>query len=345
MRDVHPSHYGRICPIETPEGQNIGLVVYQSLYSRVNDEGFLETPAIKVQKEVSVHSENMVGRYAEGDVTDKKGKVLVKDDSLIDAKAADLIKKTLEKGAKITVRPFLTEEIEYISPEYDEKYIVADVSTTLDENKNIMDKRVAARHLMDMEMFYVNDITHVDVNSSQIFSPNTSLVPFVDHDEAVRAGMATNMQRQAVPLLRNEAPLVGTGLEADIAAMTYAVIRADGEGEVIYVDGKRIKVKYQKGIKEHQLITFKRSNQKTVINQRAKVSVGQKVKKGTLLAEGPSIENGEIALGKNLRVAFMPWEGYNYEDSVVISQKLVKDDKLTSIHIEEHEIEVADTKL
>ena len=345
MRDVHPSHYGRICPIETPEGQNIGLVVYQSLYSRVNDEGFLETPAIRVQKEVLVHSENMVGRYAEGDITDKKGKVLVKDDTLIDAKAADLIKKNIEKGGKITVRPFLTEEIEYISPEYDEKYIVADIATTLDENKNMMDKRVAARHLMDMEMFYVNDITHVDVNSSQIFSPNTSLVPFVDHDEAVRAGMATNMQRQAVPLLRNEAPLVGTGLEADIAAMTYAVIRADGEGEVIYVDGKRIKVKYQKGIKEHQLITFKRSNQKTVINQRAKVSVGQKVKKGTLLAEGPSIENGEIALGKNLRVAFMPWEGYNYEDSVVISQKLVKDDKLTSIHIEEHEIEVADTKL
>ena len=345
MRDVHPSHYGRICPIETPEGQNIGLVVYQSLYSRVNDEGFLETPAIKVQKEVDVHAENITGRYAEGDVTDKKGKVLVKDDSYIDAKAADLLKKGLEKGAKVRVRPFLTEEIEYISPEYDEKYIVADISTPLDENKNIMDKRVAARHLMDMEMFYVNDITHVDVNSSQIFSPNTSLVPFVDHDEAVRAGMATNMQRQAVPLLRNEAPLVGTGLEADIAAMTYAVIKADADGEVIYVDGKRIKIKYTKGIKEYQLITFKRSNQKTVINQRAKVSVGQKVKKGTILAEGPSIENGEIALGKNLRVAFMPWEGFNYEDSVVISQKLVKDDKLTSIHIEEHEIEVADTKL
>lgn len=320
-------------------------MVYQSLYSRVNDEGFLETPAIKVQKEVDAHKENIAGRYAEGDVTDKKGKVLVKDDSYIDAKAADLIKKNIEKGKMVRVRPFLTEEIEYISPEFDEKYIVADISTPLDENKNIMDKRVAARHLMDMEMFYVNDITHVDVNSSQIFSPNTSLVPFVDHDEAVRAGMATNMQRQAVPLLRNEAPLVGTGLEADIAAMTYAVIKADADGEVIYVDGKRIKIKYTKGIKEYQLITFKRSNQKTVINQRAKVSVGQKVKKGTILAEGPSIENGEIALGKNLRVAFMPWEGFNYEDSVVISQKLVKDDKLTSIHIEEHEIEVADTKL
>lgn len=345
MRDVHPSHYGRICPIETPEGQNIGLVVYQALYSRVNDEGFLETPAVKIGKLVGAHDASLVGRIAEGDIKDSKGKVIVKDDTYIDAKAGVAIKKALDKKDIITVRPFLTEEVEYISPEYDERYIVADVSTELDEHKNIMEKRLAARHLMDMEMFYVNDITHVDVNSSQIFSPNTSLVPFVDHDEAVRAGMATNMQRQAVPLMRNDAPLVGTGLEADIAAMTYAVIHAEEDGEVIYVDGKRIKVKYKKGIKEYNLITFKRSNQKTVVNQRAVVSVGDKVKQGTILAEGPSIEDGEMALGKNLRIAFMPWEGYNYEDSIVISQKLVKDDKLTSIHIEEHEIEVADTKL
>lgn len=246
MRDVHPSHYGRICPIETPEGQNIGLVVYQALYSRVNDEGFLETPAIKIQKEVAADSKDLIGRIAEGDVTDKKGKVLVKDDTYIDAKGAEAIKNSLEKGAKVRVRPFMTEEVEYISPEFDEKYIVADVSTRLDEKKNLLEKRLAARHLMDMEMFYVNDITHIDVNSSQLFSPNTSLVPFVDHDEAVRAGMATNMQRQAVPLMRNDAPLVGTGLEADIAEMTYAVVQADDDGEVIYVDGKRIKVKYKK---------------------------------------------------------------------------------------------------
>jgi DNA-directed RNA polymerase subunit beta len=140
----------------------------------------------------------------------------------------------------------LSEKIEYISPERDEKFIIADVSTQLDEHKNIMQKRVAARHFMDMEMFYVNDITHMDVNSSQIFSPNTSLIPFVDHDEAVRAGMATNMQRQAVPLLNNDAPLVGTGLETDIAARTYAVVTASEDGEVIYVDGKRVKVKYKK---------------------------------------------------------------------------------------------------
>ncbi len=346
VRDVHPSHYGRICPIETPEGQNIGLVVYQSLFSQVNNEGFLETPAIEVRKTVDAHDPKVGNRIAEGDILHPKTKkVLAKDNEYIGEAAAKEIQKSFEKGTKIPTRPYLSEKIEYISPERDEKFIIADVSTELDEDKNIMQKRLAARHFMDMEMFYVNDITHMDVNSSQIFSPNTSLIPFVDHDEAVRAGMATNMQRQAVPLLFNDAPLVGTGLEHDIAAMTYAIVAADDEGEVIFVDGKRVKVKYKKGIKEYNLINFKRSNQKSIINQRAKVSIGQKVKAGDVLAEGPSIENGEIALGKNIRVAFMPWEGYNFEDSMILSQKLVKDDSLTSIHIEEYEIEVADTKL
>jgi DNA-directed RNA polymerase subunit beta len=346
VRDVHPSHYGRICPIETPEGQNIGLVVYQSIFSQVNAEWFLETPAVEVRKSADAHDPKLGIRIAEWDIVHPKTKkVLAKDNEYIGEAAAKEIAKAFDKGSAIPTRPYLSEKIEYISPERDEKFIIADVSTQLDEHKNITQKRVAARHFMDMEMFYVNDITHMDVNSSQIFSPNTSLIPFIDHDEAVRAGMATNMQRQAVPLLNNDAPLVGTGLEADVAAMTYAVIAADDEGEVIYVDGKRVKVKYKKGIKEYSLINFKRSNQKSIINQRAKVSIGQKVKKGDVLWEGPSIENGEIALGKNLRVAFMPWEWYNFEDSMIISQKLVKDDTLTSIHIEEYEIEVADTKL
>jgi DNA-directed RNA polymerase subunit beta len=346
VRDVHPSHYGRICPIETPEWQNIWLVVYQSIFSQVNNEWFLETPAVEVLKYVDAHDPKAAIRIAEGDVIHPKTKkVLAKDNEYIGEAAAKEIQKAFDKGTKIVTRPYLSERIEYISPERDEKFIIADVSTQLDEHKNITQKRVAARHFMDMEMFYVNDITHMDVNSSQIFSPNTSLIPFIDHDEAVRAGMATNMQRQAVPLMFNDAPLVGTWLEHDIAAMTYAVISAEDDWEVIYVDGKRVKVKYKKGIKEYSLINFKRSNQKSIINQRAKVSIGQKVKQWDVLAEGPSIENGEIALGKNLRVAFMPWEWYNFEDSIILSQKLVKDDTLTSIHIEEYEIEVADTKL
>ena len=228
----------------------------------------------------------------------------------------------------------------------DEKVIIADATTPIDENGNILTKRVAWRHYMEMEMFHVNDITHMDVNPSQIFSANTSLIPFVDHDDAVRAAMGTNMQRQAVPLIKPEAPLVWTGLEWDVAEMTYAVIKAEDEWEVIYVDWSRVKVKYKNlWVKEYPLITFRRSNQKTVIHQRPKVSLWDKVKKWDILAEGPSVVDWEIALWKNLRVAFMPWEWYNYEDAIVISERLVKDDELTSIHIEEYEVEVADTKL
>lgn len=347
VRDVHQSHYGRICPIETPEGQNIGLVVYQSLYSKINEFGFVETPAVKVVNELPAKAKELVDRIADEDIKGARGKILVRDGEYIDKDAAKSIEKYHKsKGAVIKVRPFLSEEVEYISPEYDEKYIIADISIPLDDHKNIMIKRVPARHFMHMELFYVNDITHVDVNPSQIFSPNTSIIPFVDHDDAVRAAMGTNMQRQATPLLKPEAPFVGTWLEWEIADMSYAVIKAEDDGEVIYVDGKRVKVKYNKaGTKEYECVTFRRSNQKTVIHQVPKVGLAEKVKKGDILIEWPSVVDGEISLGKNLKVAFMPWEGYNYEDAIVISQRLVKDDELTSIHIDEYEIEVADTKL
>ncbi len=347
VRDVHQSHYGRICPIETPEWQNIGLVVYQSLYSHVNEFGFIETPAVKVKKSVAPLTDELVNRIADEDILDPKGKVLVKDGEIITQTAAKAIEKAYKNQAElIPVRPFLSDEIEYISPEYDEKYIIADISIPLDDHKNILQKRVPGRHFMTMEMFYVNDITHVDVNPSQIFSPNTSIIPFVDHDDAVRASMGTNMQRQATPLVKAEAPLVWTWLEADIAKMSYAVVLAEWDGEVIFVDGKRVKVKYKWwDIKEYDAVIFKRSNQKTVIHQTPKVSVWQKVAKGDILIEWPSVVDGEISLWKNLRVAFMPWEWYNYEDAVAISQRLVKDDELTSININEYEIEVADTKL
>ncbi len=346
VRDVHPSHYGRICPIETPEGQNIWLVTYQSLYSKINEFGFVETPAMKLIKEVEIKKEQLVNRITEEDVKDGR-KTLVKVDTMIDEKAAALIEEKLgKKWWLMKVRPFVSNIVEYISPEYDEKYIIADISTPIDEHGNFLNKRVPGRHFMTMEIFHVNDMTHVDVNPSQIFSPNTSIIPFVDHDDAVRASMGTNMQRQAVPLIKPEPPLVGTGLEGDIADMTYAVVKAEEAWEVVYVDGKRVKVKYKKlWTREYDLINFKRSNQKTVIHQWPKVSLGQKVKKWDVMIEGPSVVDGEISLGKNLRVAFMSWEWYNYEDAVVISQRLVKDDELTSININEYEIEVADTKL
>ena len=354
VRDVHPSHYGRICPIETPEGQNIWLVIYQALYSRINEDGFLETPAIRVWKEVRAKKEELVNKIADEDILDKNGNIIVKDNEYIDEEAAEKIEAEYGKLWKmIKVRPFLMKDsktweyvVDWISPEQDEKVIIADVTIPIDEYGNILEKRVPARHYMEMEMYHVNDITHIDVNPSQVFSANTSLIPFVDHDDAVRAAMGTNMQRQAVPLIKPEAPLVWTWLEWDIAEMTYAVIKAEDDGEVIYVDGKRVKVKYDNlWVKEYELITFRRSNQKTVIHQKPKVSLGQKVKKWDILAEWPSVVDGEIALWKNLRVAFMPWEWYNYEDAIVISERLVKDDELTSIHIEEYEVEVADTKL
>lgn len=352
VRDVHPSHYGRICPIETPEGQNIGLVIYQSLYARVNEEGFLETPALKIHREALPKKESLINRIAHRDIfeLDAKGKptkkIIVKEDSYIDDKTALIIEKQYGKlGKSVAVKPYFTEEVQYISPELDEKCCIADATTPIDAYNNISEPRIAARQFNEMGMFHVNDITHVDVNPSQIFSPNTSLIPFVNHNDAVRAAVATNQQRQALPLLRSEAPLVGTGLEKDIIQMTHAVIKAEDTGEVIYVDGKRIKIKYKSWVKEYNLQVFVRSNQKTCINQFPKVILGQKVVAGDLLAEGPCSVDGEMALGKNLRVAFMPWKWYNYEDAIVISQRLVKDDELTSIQIEEHEIEVADTKL
>lgn len=361
VRDVHISHYGRICPIETPEWPSIGLVINLALYSRINEDGFVETPAAKVYNMVHLVEEQLVDKYVETDVLDAKGKVIAADGVFIDSKIAkDIIKNINPETKFIKVRPFVSQEIEYISPEQDYKYTIVDGSVLLDEHKNIMSKRVPARQYMEVGYFHASSITHIDVNPSQVFSPSTALIPFVDHDDSARANMGTNQQRQAVPLMKPEAPLVGTWLESDIVDMTAQVIRATDNGEVIYVGGKKpvqvewkayegmnyvIKVKYGKEIKEYNLPKFGKSNQKTIIHMRPKVSLGQMVSKGDIIAEGASIVDGELSLGKNLKVAFMAWRWYNYEDAMVISKRLVKNDELTSVHIEQYEIEVADTKL
>jgi len=352
VRDVHSSQYWRICPIETPEGQNIGLVIYQSLYSRINSEWFLETPALKLFWDVNPIKGELVWRIAHRDVfeLDSKwnytDKVIVKEDEYITEETALLIEKSYKKFQwKIKVKPFFTDVVEYISPEEDEKYYIADATTPIDENNNIISTRVAWRHFTEMEMFHINDITHMDVNPSQIFSANTSLIPFVNHNDAVRAAVATNQQRQALPLLKNDVPLVGTWLERDVVFSTHAVVKAEDTWEVVYVDWRRVKVKYKSGIKEYSLINFQRSNHKTCIHQVARVSLKQKVEKWDILAEWPCVENWEIALWRNLRVAFMPWMWYNYEDAIVVSERLVREDELTSIQMEEYKIEVSDTKL
>jgi len=353
VRDLHTSHYGRICPIETPEWQNIGLVLYQALYSRINDEWFIETPALKLHNSCLAQADILMNKIAKNDIIELDAKwhftkkIIVAEGHYIDEKAAQLIEKQYKKlGSQIGVYAYFSDEVEYISPEMDERVVIADVTTPIDEYSNVLNKRIPARHFEQMELFHVNDVTHIDVNPSQIFSANTSLIPFVNHNDAVRAMIATNQHRQGIPLLRSESPFVGTGLESDVVANTYQILTADGIGEVIYIDGKRIKIKYSKwGTKEYELDVFKKSNQKTLIHQYPKVSLGQKVKEWDVLAEWSAVDNWEIAVGKNLRVAFMPWEGFNYEDAIVISNRLVKDDSLTSIHIEEHEIEVSETKL
>lgn len=352
VRDVHPSHYGRICPIQTPEWQNIGLVLYMSLFSLVNDEWFLETPSLKILKEVAIDEKKLVNRIADRDVfeLDTKWhptkKLIIKEDNMIDEAIAKKIVKSHKKHEKtLKVKPFFSWEIDFISPEQDEKYFIADASTSADDFWNITETRVSARHFDQIVTLHVKDITHMDLDPSQLFSPNTSLIPFIANDDAVRASMGTNQHRQALPLLENDAPLVGTGLESTLLHGTHYVMKAEDKWEVIYVDARRVKVKYKSGIKEYELDVFRRSNHKTCITQVPLVSLWQKLEKGDLIAEWPCSRDGEIALWKNLKVAFMPWKGYNYEDAIVVSERLVKNDALTSIQIEVHEIEVADTKL
>ena len=298
VRDVHVSHYGRICPIETPEGPNIGLISSMSLYSRINDFGFLETPYRLVKN---------------GVVTDK---------------------------------------IEYLTADQEEQYVIAQANAGLDEDGRFVNDMVMARYHGDSQEVPNKDVQYMDVSPKQLVSPAAGLIPFLEHDDANRALMGSNMQRQAVPLLKTEAPIVGTGLESKIALDTRAVVRAKESGVVSAVSADKIEItprggQYEEGKKGrvYRLNKFLRSNAGTALNQRPIVKTGQKVKKGDPIADGAATKDGELALGKNLKVAFMPWFGYNFEDAIVISERLVKEDVYTSVHIEEFEVTARDTKL
>jgi DNA-directed RNA polymerase subunit beta len=293
VRDVHPSHYGRMCPIETPEGPNIGLIGYLSSYARINRFGFIETPYRKVVDGVA------------------------------------------------------TDEIEYLAADDEDRHVIAQANAAVDEKGRFVNPRVLVRSRRG-EVAFVDshEVDYMDVSPKQIVSVATSLIPFLEHDDANRALMGANMQRQAVPLLRATAPYIGTGVEARAARDAGDVILAEGSGSVVEVSGDSLVVEYQnKGKTTYRLSKFRRSNQGTCINQKPLVNAGDQVRKGDVLADGPSTHQGELALGKNLLVAFMPWKGHNYEDAIVISERLVRDDVLTSIHIEEHEIDARDTKL
>jgi DNA-directed RNA polymerase subunit beta len=292
VRDVHSSHYGRMCPIETPEGPNIGLIGSLASYAKVNRFGFIETPYRRVDS----------GR--------------------------------------------VTAKIDYLTASEEERYVIAQANAVLKEDGHFAAERVLVRRSGgDVDYVRPKDVDYMDVSPKQVVSVATSLIPFLEHDDANRALMGSNMQRQAVPLLRSEAPLVGTGVEGRVALDSGDTILAEEDGEIAEVTGDHVVVKVGNKRTEHALKKFVRSNQGTSINQKPLVHEGDRVKRGQVLADGPSTEAGELALGKNLLVAFMPWRGHNFEDAIVISERLVKEDVLTSIHIEEYEIEARDTKL
>ena len=292
VRDVHASHYGRICPIETPEGPNIGLITSLATFARVNDFGFIESPVRKVED----------------------GKVLP--------------------------------EIIYLSAMDGDKYIIAQANTPVDESGKFIESHITARHKGDFVSVPVDRVQFIDVAPQQIVSVATAMIPFLEHNDANRALMGSNMQRQAVPLLRASAPVVGTGMERIVARDSGYVIYAEDDGQVTSVDGSRIAIRYQgqDKAKEYNLIKFQRSNQNTCLNQKALLPVGTKVKKGDVIADGPSTDRGDLAMGQNVLVAFMPWGGYNFEDAILVSERLIKDDMFTSIHIEEFELEARETK-
>ena len=305
VRDVHYSHYGRMCPIETPEGPNIGLINYLSTYARINEYGFIEAPFRKVD-------------HATGRVTD---------------------------------------EVVYMTADVEDQYIVAQAAEPTDEEGHFLNERITCRHRDEIIGVEKEKVDFVDISPRMMVSIATAMIPFLPNDDANRALMGANMQRQAVPLLKPEAPIIGTGMEHKICLDSEIVVLAEGDGEVVKVDATAITVKYDNGeTKEYKLIKYLRSNHTTCINQRPIVSVGERVhglrknEKGewedpTVLADGPATDQGEIALGRNILVGFMTWEGYNYEDAVLLNERMVREDVYTSIHIEEYEIDARDTKL
>jgi DNA-directed RNA polymerase subunit beta len=344
VRDVHPTHYGRICPIETPEGPNIGLISSLSCFARINDYGFIESPYRRVVKGIVIDEVRILNP---GDTSYKVNDVLTRAE--IDKSTNDL-----KAGKK---QPEHEAHSDYLSAWEEDKYIIAQANVPLDEKARIVNDLVNARQAGNFVLKHRDEIEYMDVSPKQLVSVAASLIPFLENDDANRALMGSNMQRQAVPLLRAEAPYVGTGMERVTARDSGAVVICKRSGVVDSVDSERIIVRVEGGAQQegqlsrevgadiYQLTKFKRSNQNTCISQKPIVYQGQRVKKGTVLADGPCTENGELALGRNVLVAFMPWRGYNFEDAIVVSEKLVKDDYYTSIHIEEFEIEARDTKL
>ncbi|OIO52524.1 DNA-directed RNA polymerase subunit beta [Candidatus Peregrinibacteria bacterium CG1_02_41_10] len=346
VRDVHTSHYGRICPIETPEGPNIGLIGHLATYAKVNQYGFIETPYLKVHTEVENKADKLVGRIVLDNLREKKTKkIIASKDQIIDQALASKISKLISDPI-IKVRAFVSDEFEYYAAEDERTFVIAQANTPLDEHNNILQKRVSVRKGADPILVSVREVTHIDVSPKQILSVSSSLIPFIEHDDTVRALMGSNMQRQAVPLLKPEPPVVGTGIEGVAARNSGYVYVAERDGEVLSADGKQITIMYNNGEKiEYILDNFIRSNHNTLIHQSPRVVHGQKIKKGEVLVDAQAISEGEISLGHNLLVAYMSWKGYNFEDAIIISDRLFREDIYSSVHISDFVTEVRETKL
>jgi DNA-directed RNA polymerase subunit beta len=345
VRDVHHSHYGRICPIETPEGPNIGLIGRLASFARVNEYGFIETPYRRVRKVLKANDPRLVGRALREDLTNpKSGKIIAHAEDRITAELAETIRDL--NPAEVLVVPFVSEEMEYLSADVEDRFVIAQANTPLDENSEFVRHRVSSRYHNTFIFSTTTNIDYMDVAPHQIVGISAALIPFLEHDDANRALMGSNMQAQAVPLLRPDVPQVSTGMEYDAAVDSGQVVIAEEDGEVASVTGRSILIRGKEG-KQHvyTLRKYQRSNQSTCIDQRPAVVKGQRIKRGEVIADSSSTESGQLALGQNVKVAFLSWEGGNYEDAILISERLVQDDSFTSVHIEKYEVESRDTRL
>lgn len=344
VRDAHATHYGRICAVETPEGANIGLVLNLASYARINDYGFIETPYRKVISAVT--AKEAAGHIASVDLENEKGAVIVKRGAKITEAAAKRL-ATVKGRTTWPVKAKVTDRVIFLDASEEESAVIASAGEEFDENGYFIHERVSARSHLAAGEVDADEVTHMDASRRQIIGSSAGLIPFIEKNYVYRSLMGSNQQRQAVPLVRPASPLVGTGMEVQAAQNSGQMIVAEGTGEVLKASADEVVVKYkdQKSSTTYKPLHFVRSNEGTSINHKVVVHTGDKLKSGDPIIEGMSIADGELALGKDLMVAFMPWSGYNFEDAIIISRKLVEDDSLTSIHIVDYMVEVRETKL
>ena len=344
VRDVHFSHYGRICPIETPEGPNIGLIGSLATYSRINQYGFIETPYRRVIAEVNNSYDRLPGKTTREAVFDDKGNTIVKAGATITPRLATKLSSLSPRNIKVA--PFVSDDIVYLAADQEDEYTIAQANAPLDNNNQFLSERVEARLADRYLVVAPEEIEFMDVSPKQIVSVATALIPFLEHNDANRALMGSNMQRQAVPLICPEAPLIATGMEIEATKYSGQVLLAQNAGVVTSATNSQVVVTKDNGDEDvYPLMKFVRTNQGTCINQRPVVEKGDRVELGHIIADSSATEHGELALGQNATCAFMSWEGYNFEDAIIISSRLVEKDKFTSIHISKHELEARDTKL